>query len=326
MADKVNTTDIEESIVGTESISEEVFVKDGGGVAPTKKRSMNALVCLKCTKEFDSSAFNASTSLCLCSTCNVTVEIEEPKEPDVVVDNKQERNDDVDNNDDDNRMHNDSLEVSAITGSDEKPDDGIKDNSNEVDNRMHNDSLEGSQINIEDSEEEDGVEIVDDPRLYGTEEDALETNDPILPSRPDPCNPFELFDRNVEDYKGFDTGSDVSDHIKAAMLGQQPFTVKIGKFGFLEFNQARDPMDFAIEGRNGYFKLVIDPYKRVVKLVFYGYDLFDAYQWDIYGLICLCMIILEDGFPSGFILFKIGKTRCVDPRVDGFLYHIGENK
>ena len=139
-------------------------------------------------------------------------------------------------------------------------------------------------------------------------------------------DPMENIIPEIDGYTGFRSNEEISDHVKAAMLGEQTFAVKIGNFGMIEFDQTRDPEDYAIEGRHGFFKFVVEVYKRRIKLVFYGYDLFDAWQFAQTGLLCLSMIMRGDGVPTDFILFKIGKTRCVKPRVDGFFYSIRQNK
>ena len=95
----------------------------------------------------------------------------------------------------------------------------------------------------------------------------------------------------------------------------------------IELNQIRDPEDYSIAGRHGFFKFTRHPYSwRIIKLIMYGYDLFDAWQYNDTGLLCYSMIMRGDGLPSGYILFKIGKTRCNRPRKDGFLYCIRESK
>ena len=153
------------------------------------------------------------------------------------------------------------------------------------------------------------------------EQDDDEVDD-VLPQ----TDPMENIIPEIVGYTGFRSDEEISNHLKAAMLGEQTFAVKIGTFGMIEFDQTRDPEDYAIEGRHGFFKFVVDVYNRRVKLVFYGYDLFDGWQFAQSGLLCLSMIMRGDGVPSDFILFKIGKTRCVKPRVDGFFYSIRQNQ
>ena len=138
---------------------------------------------------------------------------------------------------------------------------------------------------------------------------------------------FLASDRNqkeVENYTGFKNAKELGYHFKAAILGGpgQVCSIRVGNLGHLEFVQKVDPNDKVIEGKHGLFKFVRDPYARKQPLIMYGYDIFDAYQFGESAIICLCMIMNEDGTPSGYILFKIGKTRCIRPRVDGFLYHI----
>ena len=130
----------------------------------------------------------------------------------------------------------------------------------------------------------------------------------------------------IEGYTGFATGEDLGAYMKASIMAKQPFTVVIGNLRAQQFNQNRDPKDFFIQGKNGLFKLTVDPYQRENgRLVLYGYDCFDALQHKDVGYLCNCMVMQEDGLPSGYILIKIGKTRCDVPRIDGWLYHIREN-
>jgi hypothetical protein len=75
-----------------------------------------------------------------------------------------------------------------------------------------------------------------------------------------------------------------------------------------------------VEGKNGFFILLLDPYDRPVKLVMYGYDSYHAYQWEDKGILVYCMVMGVDGLPTGQFLILIGRTRCSRPRVDGFLY------
>ena len=100
----------------------------------------------------------------------------------------------------------------------------------------------------------------------------------------------------------------------------------MGNSQILEFNQSRHPDAYKITGKAGFWRLVIDPYKREKELVAYGYDLYDAYQLDDVALVCNCMVIGEDGYPTGQTLYKLGRTRCNSPRVDGFVYDIRENR
>jgi hypothetical protein len=58
----------------------------------------------------------------------------------------------------------------------------------------------------------------------------------------------------------------------------------------------------------------------------YGYDLYDAYQWNDKGILVYCMIMWQDGRPTGLFLINIGRTRCSKPRVDGFVYHPETNE
>lgn len=136
----------------------------------------------------------------------------------------------------------------------------------------------------------------------------------------------EEYPDEIDNYSGLESDKEIAHHMKASMLGQQPFSVKIGNLGMIELNQNRDPEEFAIEGKNGFFKFTVEPYVRGKKLLMYGYDLYDGMQFGESGLLCMCMIMRLDGMPSGYILFKLGKTRCSRPRVDGFLYHISEDQ
>ena len=84
------------------------------------------------------------------------------------------------------------------------------------------------------------------------------------------------------------------------------------------FHKVRDPESYRVEGKNGFFKLLRNSYNRAKKLVMYGYDDYHAYQWEDKGILVYCMVIEEDGHPTGQFLILIGRTRCSKPRVDGF--------
>jgi len=125
----------------------------------------------------------------------------------------------------------------------------------------------------------------------------------------------------------FKSGEDIGMYmIAASRTASKSFSVKFSSLGQQEFNQLRDPEDYAIEGRNGFFKLAKDPFNRSKKLVMYGYDTFDAYMFDGVGILCLSMIMSNINEPSGNVLWKIGKTRCSRPRYDAFLYNIHDQK
>ena len=58
----------------------------------------------------------------------------------------------------------------------------------------------------------------------------------------------------------------------------------------------------------------------------YGYDLYDFLQIGPLGLVCLCMIMDADNQSTGYVLYKIGRTRCNRLRNDGLLYHVRQDK
>jgi hypothetical protein len=103
--------------------------------------------------------------------------------------------------------------------------------------------------------------------------------------------------------------------------------VRIGNLGFLEFTQSRHPDAYKFAGRDSWWRFVKDPYDwRGKELVMYGYDLYDAIQTGEVAIVCCCMIIDKDGYPLGQVLYKIARTRCIKPRMDGFIYDIREKK
>jgi hypothetical protein len=132
----------------------------------------------------------------------------------------------------------------------------------------------------------------------------------------------------VTGYTGFTNGKDLNAFMAASVLACQQFSALIGALGMQEFHQNHEPGEYSTTGKKGWFKFTIDPYLRSKKLVMYGYDLYDAVKVkgpEGIGMLCMSMIMTENEGPSGYILVKLGKTRCVRPRTDGFLYHIREN-
>lgn len=132
----------------------------------------------------------------------------------------------------------------------------------------------------------------------------------------------------MSDYTGFKDGKELGDYFVAAKLQGDDcnLSLHIGNLNSLVFMQSRDPNNYAITGRHTFWKLSCDPYARATSLKMYGYDLYDAWLFGNIAIVCYCMIMGVDGFPIGNILFKIGRTRCAAPRVDGFVYDIREDK
>ena len=135
-------------------------------------------------------------------------------------------------------------------------------------------------------------------------------------------------DEISDDYTGFNTAKELSHHFAAAKLSKQPCAIKIGSMGLITFVQSKDPDDYDSAGLEAFFRFKDDPVEVLVKrrIIFYGYDIYEAWQSKERVLVTLCMIMREDGFPSGYILFKLGKTRCVKSRLDGFLYNIKDQR
>ena len=132
----------------------------------------------------------------------------------------------------------------------------------------------------------------------------------------------------IPGYTDFKDAKELGAHFMAAKLSHDGNTLvlKIGNLKALEFEQSRDPNAYAISGKQGFWRLLIDPYARAHGLLLYGYDLYDAWQYGEVAVVCYCMIIGADGYPTGNVLFKIGRTRCPAPRVDGFVYDIREDR
>ena len=122
-------------------------------------------------------------------------------------------------------------------------------------------------------------------------------------------------DEISDDYTGFNTAKELSNHFAAAKLSKQPCAIKIGSMGLITCVQSKDPDDYDSAGLEAFFRFKDDPVEVLVKrrIIFYGYDIYEAWQSKERVLVTLCMIMREDGFPSRYILFKLGKTRCVHP-------------
>ena len=144
-----------------------------------------------------------------------------------------------------------------------------------------------------------------------------------------PAGSIQVPEQN-EFYMDFSSGEDLGKHFMAARCADgNVVSLEAGELGSLVFDQMRDPNDYKNPDKNGFFKLIKDPWTRPPplspKLVFYGYDIYHAWQFGNEAIACYCMI-MEDGLPTGNILLRIAKTRCVKPRVDGFVYNIREKK
>jgi len=128
-------------------------------------------------------------------------------------------------------------------------------------------------------------------------------------------------------YTGFQDAIQLGTHFAAAKLAGDNSTQSliIGNLHSLVFAQSRDPNNLAVTGKQSFWKLVTDPYTRATSLIMYGYDLYDAWQFGDIAFVSYCMVVGTNG-PLGYILFKMGRTRCASPRVDGFLYDIREDK
>jgi hypothetical protein len=128
----------------------------------------------------------------------------------------------------------------------------------------------------------------------------------------------------IEGYTGFKNAKELGDHFLAGKIASDGNTVVVvvGSLGALEFHQSRNPDDYGITGKDSFWRLVVDPYKRAKTLIMYGYDIYDALQTGEKALVGCCMIMNEDGYPMGQILYKIGRTRCSSPRADGFIYDL----
>ena len=164
-----------------------------------------------------------------------------------------------------------------------------------------------------DSGDENAAELSEDE-----DKDSLET----LPTYEDIYQQDE-----ISGYTGFQDAKQLGSHFAAAKLAESDTSISlvIGNLNSLVFKQSRDPNNFAISGKQSFWKLVGDPYTRSSSLIMYGYDLYDAWQFKEVAIVSYCMIMGTKG-PLGYILFKMGRTRCASPRVDGFIYDIREDK
>ena len=131
----------------------------------------------------------------------------------------------------------------------------------------------------------------------------------------------------IPDYTGFVNAKELAAHFIAAKIAHDGNTVglKVGDM-VLEFTESRSEGSYSITGKAGFWRIINDPYKREKVLVMYGYDLYEVYQYGDKVYVCYCMIMMEDGYPSGQILFKLGRTRCSNPRIDAFVFDIRENR
>jgi len=121
----------------------------------------------------------------------------------------------------------------------------------------------------------------------------------------------------------FQSADDIGKHMMAASRSEtKTFAVDFLSLGVLEFDQTRDPQDYAIERKSSFFKLTTDPFNRKNKLVVYGFDLFDACMYRDKGILCLSIILTWNNRSTGLVLWKLGRTRCNRPRIHGFLYSL----
>ena len=159
------------------------------------------------------------------------------------------------------------------------------------------------------------------------EEDANESDDEHSGERAPPNHQSIYAQGEIPDYTGFSTAKDLAEHFSAAKIAHDCNTVglKVGNM-VLEFTELRSEESYSITGNACFWRMINDPYKREKVLIMYGYDLYEAYLVGDKVFVCYCMIMDEDGFPSGQILFKLGRTRCSKPRVDAFIYDIRENR
>jgi hypothetical protein len=130
----------------------------------------------------------------------------------------------------------------------------------------------------------------------------------------------------VDNYTGFENEKELWQHLSTSVIAKQPFAIRIGNFGDQEFRQSADPDDFSATAPRGCFRFTNDPYNRSKKLLLYGFDIYDAHLYGKKALVCLSMIMEPEGHPSGYILYKIGRTRCIRPFSVGWLYHVREDK
>ena len=103
--------------------------------------------------------------------------------------------------------------------------------------------------------------------VMATEEDSTAIDDDELEDEalPDTTGTVDQ-EEEIDNYTGFNSGQEIGATMKAAKIGQQPFSAKLGgNLGMQEFHQNRDPEDYLVEGKHGYRKLLKDPYARPSK-------------------------------------------------------------
>ena len=127
---------------------------------------------------------------------------------------------------------------------------------------------------------------------------------------------------------GFQDPKDLGVYFVAAKLvgDECNLSLVIGNLNSMILTQSRDPNCFAVTERQSFWKFSEDPYTRATALIMYGYDLYDAWRFGDCAFVSYCMIMGSNCLPLGYILFKMGRTRCAAPRVDGFLYDVREDK
>ena len=287
----MTTEQLERSLIGNDDSDDEgdQFETDDQN---SEQRSGQArqliLQCLQCNKEFDSSQINADVATSLCSICNTASRS---------------------NSFPVYKSNGGGRKTNGKKSSKEKEGAENEDNTDESDKeqeKMQNQTEQGLDYDV--------PEFVDDD-----EEPEIEK----LPVYQDAYQQGE-----IPDYTGFKDAKELGAHFIAGGLAGDGNTVGliIGNLGILEFTQSRHPDAYGIAGKDTFWTFVRDPYEREKELIMYGYDLYDAMQSGEVAYVCNCMIIGQDGFPTGQILYKIGRTRCPTPRNDGFIYDIREKQ
>ncbi len=66
----------------------------------------------------------------------------------------------------------------------------------------------------------------------------------------------------MKNYTGVNSNEEICHLMLAAIAVKQCFAVKISADEFLEFNQNGHVDDFAIHGKNGMFRMTVDPHRR----------------------------------------------------------------
>jgi hypothetical protein len=255
----------------------------------SRNNEATTVKCLVCEKEFNSSDTGTDPINLFCGLCNLTLSSFPDRSHEIT-----------------SRSSSNPMKVNIEKKTDEKRYD--EDKSDEKNSDKSGDA-------DKDNEGED-----DNTAEPSDEENSLLDG---LPSHADIYQQEE-----IPGYTGYKDGKELGEYFVAAKLAGDDcnLSLHIGNLSSLVFLQSRDPNNYAITGRQTFWKLSSDPYARGATLIMYGYDLYDAWLFGNIAIVCYCMIMGGDGFPIGNILFKIGRTRCATPRVDGFIYDIREDK